>query len=244
MLIALLLGYFTNLSIKDVSITNFIDKYLGVMAIPLFILLFIYGFIFLTENKLKRKVREIKWYFILILLFLLIFLFVLFNSGITYNNYASVSLDENFYRNFLNNSLYKYKLGYFFTYLFYLVLGIKIKFKILLISLLGITVLFLFLIIFGPIRRYIGKIKLRKKEQREAEQRERLLQEQIKIKEDLDRKVMLKKMKFKENKEKLRQEKIDALKLEQFRNSIKLEKTVTLNNKENNLINNMASDEE
>lgn len=222
-----------NLSIKNISILDFIDKYLGLLAIPLFVIFFIYGFIFFIDNKVKREVREIKWFFFLVLFFLFVFLFVLFNSGVNYNSYNLILKDDNFYRNFLNNSLYKYKLGYLFTYLFYLILGIKIKFEILLISILGIIILLIFLIVFGPIRRYIRKVRLIKKEKLEEERREKLLQEQIKIKEELDRKLMLKKKKFKENREKLRQEKIDSFKLEQFRNNIKLEKMITLDNVEN-----------
>lgn len=233
MLISLLVGYFVNFSIKNISVVNFIDRYLGIIAIPLFVFALIYGTIFLIENKVKREVREIKWYLFLFLFFLLVFLFILYKSGVHYTNYESILIDESFYRQFLNKSLYEYKLGYFFTYLFYLILGIKIKFELLLLTIFVTIGVIFFLIVFGPIRKYIKKETLRRKEKYEEERKEKLLQEQIKIKEELDRKVTIKKMKFKENQEKIMQEKIEAFKLEKirierFRESVKLKKTITL----------------
>lgn len=220
-----ILGYFIDFSVKNIFFTELLNKYLGVMIIPVFLFLFFYGFIFLSDNKIKREVNEIRLYLSLILIICITFIFILFETGINFYNFQEFIIDEKFLSDFIENSIYKYKIGYFFTYIFYFLLSLRGKIKELLLVILGISVFSLFLIIFSPLKNYFKKKYLKYKEEKERLRKEKLLCEQIKIKEALDKKIRNKEMKFKENKEKIMQEKIM-----EFRKGVKLKKTITLEN--------------
>lgn len=122
--------------------------------------------------------------------------YIIYNSGLDLSNLKNlkaITLNEEYFRNLIENCLYKYKIGYVPTYILWLVLNIKYSFEKIFFGIIITQVLLIFLIVFGPTKNYIKKsikdYKFRKKLERE----ERLLQEQIKIKEDLEKKETIKK---------------------------------------------------
>lgn len=221
------LGYFIDNPIKKIGFYEKANQYFGVTQLPIFLFLLFYGLIFFHKNKIKRFVLEVRLYFLLIVAFLAMATYIIYNSGLDLSNLKNlkaITLNEEYFRNLIENCLYKYKIGYVPTYILWLVLNIKYSFEKIFFGIIITQILLIFLIVFGPTKNYIKKSIKDYKFRKKLECEERLLQEQIKIKEDLEKKETIKKVKFRENKEKLLEEKVEL-----FRKNTELKKFVNLN---------------
>lgn len=224
-LILLFLGYFIENPLKRIGFYEQLEKYFGLTQIPIFLFLVVYGLLFLKKKSVKRAVLEIKLCFLLIVIVLGLFTYIIYNSGLNFINIEKIELNEDYFKNLIEISLYKYSIGYIFTYLLFLIVSLNFAFYKIFYILLAIQLILIILIIFSPIKNYLKKSIREYKEKKRTEKEERLLKEQIKIKEALEKKETLKKVKFRENKEKMLEEKVEIFK------KIQLTKTVNLNEK-------------
>lgn len=227
-LLFVVLGYFINSPLRKIGIYNKLDQYFGVTLFPTLLFFIIYGLIFLKENSTKRIVAEIKLYMIFISLFLFLSTLIIYFSGLDFSSIEgikNISLDQNYFKNLIDNCIYRYKIGYFPTYLLYSILTLKYKFFNIFIALILIQVILIFLVVYSPIKNYFRDKIRQYRDKKRIEEEEKLLQEQIRIKEYLEKKQTIKRMKFKENTERIKEEKVEV-----FKKTTKLTKFVDLEN--------------
>lgn len=223
------LGYFIENSIKNTGIYEKIDEYFGITIFPALLFLICYGLLFFLPKNFKRFILEIKLYSLLISIILLIYIYILFNSDLNLSlknikDIESINLNNENLKSLIDISLNRYKIGYLPTYIFWVILSIKVSFKKLFVGLSITPIILILFIIVGPIVAYIKRTYLERKERKRLEREERLLYEQIKIKESLERNETIKKVKFRENREKILEEKVEV-----FKKNIELKKMVNLN---------------
>lgn len=217
-------SYFIESPIKELKIYEKATQYFGITLVPIFLFFIFYGLLFFCKDLVKRFVYEIKLYFLLIVVILALYTFILYNSGLDLSDLKNISLNEEYYRELIEQCIYKFKIGYVPTYVLWLILNLKFPFQNIFYALLISQIILTFLIIYTPIKNYIVNTYKVYKEKKRLAREERLLYEQIKIKESLEKKETLKKIKFRENKEKLLEEKVEF-----FRTHTQLQKMVNLN---------------
>lgn len=222
LLILIYFGYFIDNPIIKMEVYEKVKEYFGITSLFIVFFLIVEGLIYLLqENKFKRKIYEFRLILFLILNFLGLYTYILLENGLNINNIDTLVLDKAYFKNLIDISIYKYKIGYVPTYLFYLLLNLKYKFRDIFYTMVGIQFLIVFLITCNPVRTYIRNSIRNYKTKKEKERKEKLLYEQIKIKESLERKETERKLKYKKTKEQDMEEKIKG-----FGKGIKLQKTI------------------
>lgn len=224
------LGYFIDNPFKEIGIYNKLDEYFGLTLFPTLLFLICYGLIFLKENTVSRKILEIKFYMFFILFFLALYTYIIYKSNLNFSSIEqikNIKLDKFYFKELINICIYKYKIGYFPTYLLYLLLNLKYEFFYIFLAILLTQIAILFFILYSPVKNYFKtKLKLYR-EKKQLEEEEKLLHEQIKIKEYLEKNQTIKRMKFKENEERIIKEKVEI-----FKKETRLTKTVNIENNE------------
>lgn len=225
-LFLLCIGYFIESPVKELRIYEKATQYFGITLVPIFLFFIIYGLLFFCKDVVKRFVYEIKLYFILIIVIFAMYTYIIYNSGLDLSNLKNISLNEEYFKNLIEQCLYRFKIGYVPTYVLWLILNLNFSFQSIFYVLLITQVFLTFLVIYTPTKNYIINTYKSYKKRKKLAEEERLLYEQIKIKEALEKKEALKKIKFRENKEKLLEEKVEF-----FRTHTQLKKMVNLNDK-------------
>lgn len=225
-LFLLAFGYYIDNPLKQTGIYEIAIEYFGITLGFIIFFFVVEGLIYLfQENNFKRKVYEFRLVLFLILNFLGLYTYILLENGLNINNIDSLVLDKIYFRNLIDMCIYKYKIGYVPTYLFYLLLNLKYKFRDIFYGIVGAQFLIVFLITCNPIRIYIRNSIKSYKAKKEKERKEKLLYEQIKIKESLERKETERKLKYKRTKEQDMEERIKG-----FTKGVKLQKTINFDN--------------
>ena len=214
-------GYFVNLPFINREIYEKIYKYLGIMLIPTLLFFILYGIVFLIRDKKIRLFWELRLYYTLLFLIIGAYLYILFNSGVSFENVKSFEINEDFLKNLINKSLFEYNIGYLPTYILYESMNISLKFNqypfyYFYYFLIGVEVFLIILMFFNPTKKSIKSSNTKRRKKKERAKIEAELMEQIKIKEDLERKEALKI----QNKEKIEEEQIKK----KFSNSEKSKK--------------------
>lgn len=222
-----LIGFISGSSSKN-NIFLFKESidYFGITLIPIFLFLILYGLIFFKEPSLKRIVLEVKLYLFLIFMFFLIYTLLLWKAGINAKNIFTFEFDENFIKNILDLSIYKYKIGYFPSFILYKILSLKTKASNIILGIGIVDIVLLFLIIFNSTKIFIFSRIETFKENSRLKKEEKLIQEQIKIKEFLQKNETEKIKKFNKLKEKKLFENKEKIKY--FKNESTLKKIINI----------------
>ena len=222
LLVFLILGYFVNNPLSKTGVYEKVNQYIGIVILPTLLFFILYGLIFMVKDKKKRVFYEIKLYLVFIFIFFGIFLYVLYGLNINFVSAKTFSASEEFYRNLISESLFRYRLGYLPTYIFYEMIRATEKFGAypfyyFYYALVAFEVMLPIGISFNPVRKYLKKRAKDKKERKEREIIEARLQEQIKIKEELEKKEREKLEKSKQLEEQILNEKVTDYKKEKRR---------------------------
>lgn len=206
-LIYITIDYFIKGKISDLGVFEFINSYFGITIFPIIVIL-LFSILFpFMNNKTKKMLLSVRLYCFFLLSISCILLYLMYILKLPFDKLIA---DDKIIIEFLQLSLYKYKIGLVATYGFYLLLT-NVMFMYIYIGLGVIIFCTTFLIAARCINRGIKRLYHDYKERRRIAREERLIREQIAIKEALERREAMIKAKFEKEQENKIKEKIDEI---------------------------------
>lgn len=225
-------SYFFNGKLKSTGIYLFLENYLGIIIFPALFMLIISPLFFFIKDRKKKMVFNVKLHAFFILLISCLYLFIVCKLKLPFTKELA---DDSIIENFLGLSIYKYKIGFIATYLFYLILK-NIMFCYIYVGLGFLIFSTFFLITAKFIKTTICRIYHEHKEKKRIQKEEQLLREQIAIKEALEKREADKKLKMELEKEIRIKERVEEVILNK---ELVLESYSIDENKNNDIINNI-----
>lgn len=206
-LIYIMIDYFIKGRISNLGVFDFIDSYFGITIFPIIIIL-LFSILFpFMNNKTKKMLLSVRLYCFFLLSISTILLYLMYILKLPFEKMIA---DDKIIIEFLQLSLYKYKIGLVATYGFYLLLT-NIMFMYIYIGLGIIIFCTTFLIAARCINRGIKRLYNDYKERKRIAREERLIKEQIAIKEALERREAMMKEKFEREQENKIKERVDEI---------------------------------
>lgn len=206
-LLYIVADYFFKGRVSELGVFNFISSYFGIVVFPLIIIL-LFSILFpFINNKTKKMLLSVRLYCFFLLSLSCILLYLMYILKLPFDE---VVADDKIVREFLQLSLYKYKIGLVATYGFYLLLT-NVMFKYIYIGLGVIIFCTTFLIVAKAINRGISKMYHDYKERKRIAKEEQLIREQIAIKEALEKREAMMKEKLEQEKENKIKERVEEV---------------------------------
>lgn len=238
-LVFLVIGYVFPSTFQIQEQKEWLDIYFGNLIYLAFFVLFLYGVRMWYESVAEKIVFEIRLYLGLFSFFAFLAIFFLWSGGISFQTFEITPKMKDVV---LSQMIYDFHSGLLAGYAMYLLLNLKISpFYYVMYGILAMAFVFLFLVIYKPIRKRYCHWRQVKREKIQREREERAIQEQIKIKKALEREEARKVAQFAQRKIELIQERARDFEMGQLMSSVELDEEEDEEETENSLI---ATEEE
>lgn len=238
-LVLLVIGYVFPSTFHIQKQKEWLDIYFGNLIYLAFFVLFLYSVRMWYESVAEKIVFEIRLYLGLFSFFSFLAIFFLWTGGVSFQTFEVTS---NMKDVILSRMIYDFHSGLLAGYVMYLLLNLKISpFYHVMYGILAIAFIFLFLVIYKPIKKRYSHWRQVKRERIQREREERAIQEQIKIKKALEREEARKVAQFAQRKIELIQERARGFEMGQLMSSVELDEEEEEEETENFLI---ATEEE
>ncbi|HEY4532604.1 MAG TPA: hypothetical protein VIG61_00445 [Fusobacterium sp.] len=200
---------------------EWLDIYFGNLIYLALFVLFLYGVRMWQESVAEKIVFEIRLYLGLFSFFAFLAIFFLWSSGVSFQTFEISSKMKDVV---LSRMIYDFHSGLLAGYAMYLLLNLKISpFYHVMYGILAMAVIFLFLVIYKPMKKRYCHWRQVKREKIQREREERAIQEQIKIKKALEREEARKVAQFAQRKIELIQERARGFEMGQLMSSVELD---------------------
>lgn len=220
-LVFLVIGYVFPSTFHIQEEKEWLDIYFGNLIYLAFFILFLYGVRMWHENIVEKIVFEIRLYLGLFAFLSLLIIFFLWSGGISFQ---AIEITKEMKELVLSRMIYDFHSGLIAGYAMYLLLNLKITpFYHVMYGISVIAFIFLFLVIYKPIKKRYSHWRQVKRERIQREREERAIQEQIKIKKALEREEARKVARFAQRKIELIQERARDFEMGQLMSSVELD---------------------
>ena len=200
---------------------EWLDIYFGNLIYLAFFVLFLYGVRMWYESVAEKIVFELRLYFGLFAFLALLAIFFLWNGGVSFQ---TLEITKQMQDSVLSKMIYDFHSGLIAGYAMYLLLHVKVyPFYYFLYGMIAMIVIFLFLVIYKPVKKRYCHWRQLRREKIQREREERAIQEQIKIKKALEREEARKVAQFEQRKIELIQERARGFEMGQLMSSVDLE---------------------